>query len=141
MDSTKEKIWLVKQLYRGAVFREAAEKFYEFPDRPKPAHTSIIRCIRRVEATRRVDYERTGNNGTRPEPTSDVLILAVGEANPRSTSRFIGEKVSGSHFQVIRRWHKYSYNGHKTSFHQELFSGDAKRRLEFAISSLELIGR
>lgn len=138
MYTTEEKVWWMKRYYGGVSCREIAEQFnIAFPLRPKPAHTSILRCMRRLETTGNVQYSRKGVPVNRPAPDSDVLILAAVEANPGASSRVIGDQVGKSHSQVIRRLHHHGFKSYKTAVHQELHPGDAERRFEFAMSMLQ----
>lgn len=140
MYTSAEKVWWVRRYYGGMSCREIAVQFHNaFPLRPLPAHTTILRCVRRFEATGNVQYSRKSLPANRPAPDTDVLILAAVEDNPRASSRFIGEQIGKSHSQVIRRLHNYGFKSYKTSNHQELRPGDAERRYEFAMTTLEIL--
>jgi hypothetical protein len=138
--TVQEKVGWVRQYYSGRSYREIADHFHTtFPLRPKPSHTSIVRCVRRFEATGNVTYARTGSHQNRATPASDVLIVAAVEADPRSSSRSIGEAIGKSHAQVLRTLHKHGFRSYKSSAHQELRPGDADRRLTFAMTMLEVL--
>lgn len=114
--------------------------FIVFPQHPKPAPSTIMRCLKWFTNTGSVNYERKGRSSpNRIETATDTVVLAAVEANPASSSQQIGQPIGKLHSQVIRTLHKHGYRSYKTSVYQELRLGNAERRLDFAMAALEII--
>ena len=70
---------------------------------------------------------------------NEVVVLASVSANPRQSTRQMAQKTGLSQSTVHRTLRKHKYRPFKTHKSQELRPGDAERRLEFAMSALEMI--
>jgi hypothetical protein len=70
---------------------------------------------------------------------NEVVVLASVSANPRNSTRQMARETGLSQSTVDRTLRKNKYRLLKTHKNQELRPGDAERRLEFAMSALEMI--
>jgi transposase len=139
MYTKQEKAWWVKKHYGGLSFRQVCEQFsHEFPNRPKPSHTTAMRVSSRFEKTGELEIRQTGNHAQREVPVTDYVLLNAIESNPYASCRGLAGEVGLSHSHVNRRLHKYGYKSYKTHTSNELQPGDPDRRYTFAMAVAEL---
>lgn len=132
MYSIQEKVWWVKKYGAGKSFRKICELFHnEFPNRPKPSHTTVMRMCAHFEETGCVVYQCIGTHPNCEVSENDLVILV--NVNLRASTREMS-RLTG----VFRRLHKYRYHPYKSSSHQELQTGDCERRMEYTSTLFEM---
>lgn len=142
MYTTSEKVWWVKEHTAGLSYRGVCDSFHDtFPNRPKPNCSTVMRCLKRFEATGNVQYERKlAPPRHRQVPESDLVILAGVHANPTSSTTEMAQLTGFSQSTVWRKLNKYGYKCFEPNpISQELHPNDRESRLQFATKALELV--
>lgn len=138
MYSTTEKVSWVKDYYAGSSLREVCDVFQvRYPTRPKPAPTTVLRCIRRFERTGNVNEVKTGRR--LPPRTTDnaLLVLAAVAHDPHTSTRAIAHDGGPSQPRVVQILHQQGFKSYHVRTTQELRPGDPEKRFEFASRALE----
>lgn len=138
--TTEEKVWWIKKYYHtGRSLRNVCDAFAaEFPERPKPSPSTIMRCVQRFQRTGNVEFDRTKIRHGRAERPEHVLVLAAVTAKPSISLREIehqGGPPKSTSGRILKRHHYRSYH---VNVHQALRTGDTERRFQFAATALEM---
>lgn len=139
MYSTKEKVWWVEKCGAGYSYHQVSELFpASFPGRPKPSHTTIMRCYKKFKETGCVNVHPNVTNRPQRESANELVVLAAVNANPAASSREMERMTGVSQRTVLRVLHKHKYASYKVHLSQQLTPEDIPRRLEFASQMLEM---
>lgn len=137
MYSVQEKVFWIQSYFKGLSFREVCDEFHEqYPDRPKPHHSTVKRCFDRFKETGSVNYERTGNHNQQENTTNETMVLTSASGNPCKNTSKIAKGIGLSQPTIWRNPHKYGPC--KIQTHQELKPSDREKRVEFAAKAIEI---
>lgn len=139
MYSKEEKIWWIQKHNAGYSFRDICNVFHEtYPLRPKPYHTTVMRCYERFMRTGCVEFHRTGSHPQRQTSLNEIVALAAVHADPTASTTTQARRTGLSQSTVMRTLKKHKYRPYKISEHQELRPQDKENRRIFASHALEL---
>lgn len=131
--TVEEKVQIVKWVYTGNSHRETCRRFATtYPNRPRPAHTTVGRIISRFENTGTVCSRFIAPDIINPAVHDrEIDIMAAVRANPNISVRQLSAENGLSKSYVHKILKKHKFKSYKYQPHQELREGDSENRSAF----------